>query len=120
MAGILTLSLLMGCGQDVTSDLTSTTTEDATVEGENLSGWAKPNDFIYYKNSSYDRVRFGGFVEDDRISLLVLYNEEYDTLFYKVKPGDKLKIDMAGIVIQINELEPEKNSIKVNVIQIDE
>lgn len=115
-------ALLAGCGQ---SDLKTTPggnveeeMESEMVE-EQTSGWAEPEDVIYKDDNGFEveTVRFGGFVSDDRISLSVYKDRGYFPVYYKAKVGHEISMPSQNIVIEILEMNPDEDVIKVKVSQ---
>ena len=112
----LATSLLAGCEQ---SDLKTTPGEnvDNEVGEEQVTGWAEPDDILYKDSNGFenDLVRFGGFVSDDRISLSVYKDGGYSPVYYKAKAGHEISMPSQNIVIEILEMKPDEDAIKVKV-----
>ncbi|AJD93215.1 hypothetical protein JMA_38970 (plasmid) [Jeotgalibacillus malaysiensis] len=124
MIGVaLGAALLAGCEQSNLKTSPEEWVETMKME-EVVSGWAKPQDKIYDSLSEgQGSILFGGFVDADRISLLMRENTSYVPVYYKVKPGHKISISYGtsgDIVIEILETKSQEDAIRIKVSKVKE
>lgn len=118
---VLATTILAGCEQSDLKTMPGGNVGAMAVE-EVVSGWAEPNDIISHgdRGVSYDGLYFGGFVDEDRISLVMYKGDGYVPFYYKADVGRKILIPSENLVVEILEMKPDEDSIKVKVSKLKE
>lgn len=113
--------LLVGCENSELKTSPKGSMETVATE-EMTSGWAEPHDAIYDGDTGtrYSSVFFGGFVDEERISLIMYEYDGYVPFYYKAKVGRKISIPSEKIVIEILEMKPDEDTIELKVSKIKE
>lgn len=118
---VLGATLLAGCESSELKSSPKGSIETVATE-EMTSGWAEPHDAIYNGDSGtrYNSVFFGGFVDEERISLIMYEYDGYVPFYYKAKVGRKISIPSQRIVIDILEMKPDEDTIELRVSKMKE